>query len=82
MSRYSRSARSWNVRASSLARNTHNPIREIIEDLKLKPNPEKSYIPLSVGMFYSNITINYLEFINGSNNNRQFWLPTNFFLLY
>ncbi|CAH0603045.1 unnamed protein product [Chrysodeixis includens] len=41
--------REWDVKASKLARNTYNPIRDIIETLNIKPNPEKSYIPLSVG---------------------------------
>lgn len=39
----------WDVRASKLSLKTHNPIRDIVERLKIKPNPDKSYIPLSVG---------------------------------
>lgn len=39
----------WNIRSSKLARNTHNRIREIVESLKIEPNPEKPMIPLSIG---------------------------------
>lgn len=39
----------WDVRASTLARNTFNPIRDIIETLRIKPNPDIPYIALSVG---------------------------------
>lgn len=42
---------SWNVRASNLSKNTRNVIREIVERLKLSPNPEKPMIPLSIGKF-------------------------------
>lgn len=40
---------SWNVPASNLSKNTRNIIREIVEKLKLTPNPEKPMIPLSIG---------------------------------
>lgn len=43
--------REWNVKASKFALNTRNPIREIIEGLLVQPNPDKSFIPLSVGEF-------------------------------
>ncbi|XP_043524308.1 tyrosine aminotransferase-like isoform X2 [Frieseomelitta varia] len=39
----------WNVRASDIARNTHNPIRSIVESLVVEPNPAKSMISLSIG---------------------------------
>lgn len=42
---------SWNVPASTLSKNTRNVIREIVEKLKLTPNPEKPMIPLSIGKF-------------------------------
>lgn len=42
----------WNVRSSTLARNTHNRIRGIVESLKISPNPEKPMIPLSIGEFF------------------------------
>ncbi|BES88882.1 Aminotransferase class I and II [Nesidiocoris tenuis] len=39
----------WTVKKSKLARKTHNPIRHIIENLDLRPNPEKQMIALSIG---------------------------------
>ncbi|XP_034651684.1 tyrosine aminotransferase [Drosophila subobscura] len=39
----------WQVKSSKLAFNTHNRIRNIVESLKIKPNPEKPMIPLSIG---------------------------------
>lgn len=42
----------WNVKASEFARKTTNPIRAIVEHLNVQPNPEKSFIPLSVGKSY------------------------------
>lgn len=47
----------WNVKQSSFALNTINPIRRIIDNLKIEPNPEKHMIPLSIG--------EYAEFIHG-----------------
>ncbi|XP_028037349.1 tyrosine aminotransferase [Bombyx mandarina] len=49
MSRRSRRNPVWEVRASTLARNTRNLIREIIENLDVQPNPDKQLIALSVG---------------------------------
>ncbi|XP_076248612.1 tyrosine aminotransferase [Calliopsis andreniformis] len=39
----------WNVQASDIARRTHNPIRSIVENLVVEPNPNKSMISLSIG---------------------------------
>jgi hypothetical protein len=39
----------WNVPASRVARDTHNPIRAIVENLNLSPNPDKPMIALSIG---------------------------------
>ncbi|GAB0091602.1 Tyrosine aminotransferase [Sergentomyia squamirostris] len=41
--------REWRVEVSRRVKSTHNPLRAIIEFMNLKPNPEKSFIPLSVG---------------------------------
>lgn len=41
--------RSWSVTASDLARNTFNPIRTVVESMKLTPHPEKPMIALSIG---------------------------------
>ncbi|KYQ56763.1 Tyrosine aminotransferase [Trachymyrmex zeteki] len=39
----------WNVCASDIARKTHNPIRSIIENIVVEPNPDKKMIALSIG---------------------------------
>lgn len=39
----------WNVPVTDFAKNTHNPIRAIVEGLKIEPNPEKQLIALSIG---------------------------------
>lgn len=46
--------RDWNVVPSSFSLNTLNPIRAIVEHLAIEPNPEKSFIPLSVGELIKN----------------------------
>jgi tyrosine aminotransferase len=40
---------SWNVQSSTMARSAHNPIRQIVDKLKLDPQATKSFISLSVG---------------------------------
>ncbi|XP_068621400.1 tyrosine aminotransferase [Battus philenor] len=49
MSRRGRICQKWDVRASTLARNTHNLIRDVVENLQVEPNPCKPFIALSVG---------------------------------
>lgn len=39
----------WNVPISNFSRLTHNPIRAIVEGLKIVPNPDKQLIALSIG---------------------------------
>lgn len=39
----------WDIGISPFARLTINPIRCIVEGIKLEPNPDKSFIPLSLG---------------------------------
>jgi hypothetical protein len=46
-----RPSSSWNIQASSFAKNTHNPIRAIVDGMKLTPNPDKHMIALSIGKF-------------------------------
>uniref|UniRef100_A0A0K8VK99 Tyrosine aminotransferase n=1 Tax=Bactrocera latifrons TaxID=174628 RepID=A0A0K8VK99_BACLA len=41
--------REWNIKASKISARTHNRIRGIVESLKIKPNPDKPMIPLSIG---------------------------------
>jgi hypothetical protein len=45
---YSR-AQIWNVRVSDFAMKTHNPIRAIVDGLKIEPNKDKPMIALSIG---------------------------------
>lgn len=40
---------SWGIPASRMARNTFNPIRSIVDGMKLVPNPNKDMIVLSIG---------------------------------
>ncbi|XP_052816861.1 tyrosine aminotransferase-like isoform X2 [Mya arenaria] len=40
---------SWNVKVSDIARNTFNPIRSIVDGMRLTPNPSKPMIALSIG---------------------------------
>jgi len=47
----------WQVASSDMARNTHNPIRNIVENLRLEPNPQKPMIALSIGEFHSFIQV-------------------------
>lgn len=37
------------IESSSTAKNTFNPIRSIVDNIKVTPNPEKNLISLSLG---------------------------------
>ncbi|XP_043475156.1 tyrosine aminotransferase [Leptopilina heterotoma] len=39
----------WRVLASNIAKRTHNPIRSIVENIVVDPNPNKKMIALSIG---------------------------------
>ncbi|CAH1396524.1 unnamed protein product [Nezara viridula] len=39
----------WRIRASAMARKSDNPIRQLVEGLKLEPHPGKPMIALSIG---------------------------------
>ena len=39
----------WRVNASIVAKNTFNPIRDLLETMTIVPNPEKKMISLSIG---------------------------------
>lgn len=39
----------WEVKPSEMANNTLNPIRAIVDGMKLTPNPDKPMIALSIG---------------------------------
>ena len=42
---------SWDVRSSDMAKNTLNPIRKLVDEMKLTPNPNKEMIALSIGEY-------------------------------
>lgn len=39
----------WSISASKFALNTSNPVRAIVDTMKISPNPEKSLITLALG---------------------------------
>ncbi|XP_028666005.1 tyrosine aminotransferase isoform X2 [Erpetoichthys calabaricus] len=39
----------WNIKASEMSNKTFNPIRAIVDSMKIEPNPNKSMIRLSIG---------------------------------
>ena len=41
--------KTWKVEASFIAKRTNNPIRSIVENINMEPNPEKCVIALSIG---------------------------------
>lgn len=41
--------RRWHIPASVTAKTTFNPIRSIVDRMKITPNPEKEMIALSIG---------------------------------
>lgn len=45
----SKEKRQWSVSASQFAKSTFNPIRSIVDSMKLEPNPNKHMIALSIG---------------------------------
>lgn len=51
----------WNIRASEMSKNTLNPIRAIVDGMKITPNPEKPMIALSIGEYYRQ-TIDLISF--------------------
>lgn len=60
ISPYASQKRRWDVKVSKFATNTVNPIREIVDNLKLEPNPEKQMIALSIGKFYILFSVIFL----------------------
>ncbi|XP_054164367.1 tyrosine aminotransferase-like [Oppia nitens] len=70
----------WSVSVSEKAKLTVNPIRNVVETLKLQPNPDKQFIPLSIGdpTIFGNLnpceeTINGLiESVKSAKNNGYF----------
>lgn len=50
----------WKVNSSDRAQRTINPIRNLVQNIKVKPNPDKEVIKLSVGdpTVYGNLKVN------------------------
>ena len=48
----------WNIVASQMSANTSNPIRKIVDQMKINPNPQYDLIPLSIGdpTLFGNLT--------------------------
>jgi len=44
--------RRWHIPASVTATSTFNPIRSIVDRMKITPNPEKQMIALSIGKLF------------------------------
>ncbi|CAK8672528.1 tyrosine aminotransferase-like [Clavelina lepadiformis] len=44
-----RNTTKWDVRSSQTANNTFNPIRALVDEMDIRPNPEKKVITLSLG---------------------------------
>lgn len=42
----------WNVQVSKQASRTNNPIRSLVDQMKIEPNPDKEVIKLSLGDFF------------------------------
>ena len=47
----------WSVPSSSFAKKTFNPIRNIVETLKIEPHPDKPMIALSLGEYFCSVKI-------------------------
>lgn len=47
----------WRVQASNIAKRTHNPIRSIVENIVVEPNPNKKMIALSIGKLQNKLFI-------------------------
>lgn len=44
-----RETKTWNVRSSNTSKNTLNPIRAVVDEMEVNPNPDKEMISLSLG---------------------------------
>ncbi|KAI9291556.1 tyrosine aminotransferase [Neoconidiobolus thromboides FSU 785] len=40
---------SWDIKITEVAKRTYNPIRQVVDGMKVAPNPEKKVISLSIG---------------------------------
>ncbi len=46
----------WVVPVSECAKNTVNPIRRIVDKMKIEQNPKYDFISLSIGKYYRFLT--------------------------
>ena len=53
-----KSRSTWPVRASDFSKSTFNPIRSIVDSMKIEPHPDKHMIALSIGkdIFWINLS--------------------------
>lgn len=68
---------SWSVTSSEFAMNSINPIRQIVENMKVDPNPDKTFIPLSIGKLFARKL--YLSVSTVFRARSHFCLPLRFF---
>lgn len=55
----------WETRASEASLRTINPIRGIVDGMKLEPNPDKDIIALSIGKLLSERRLNENYYLKG-----------------
>lgn len=56
----------WDVKPSQMANNTLNPIRAIVDGMKLTPNPDKPMIALSIGSFAFRLQSVFMTWLLGN----------------
>lgn len=60
----------WSIRASDFSLNTHNPIRAIVDGLKIEPNKDndKEFIALSIGKSGCTNIIKFVTYVTCCEN--------------
>lgn len=56
----------WSCEASAVSKRTVNPIRQIVDTMKIVPHPEKQMIALSIGILINDVEcerISSVEFV-------------------
>ena len=53
----------WNISSSTMAKNTLNPIRRIVDTMDLTPNPDKEMISVSIGMHHLFINFHLIFYV-------------------
>lgn len=49
--------RGWKIPVTKMAENTFNPIRSIVDSMKITPNPDKPMISLSIGKIVTKLLL-------------------------